>query len=185
MKIQDKTEFMLCDLESINLPEDTNNEDEIELDDIYIHQSNGYAIDGGHTLGYTSPEILSEEELITTQSDIYSLGITVIRLLGICVYPPDICHWDKYILNQKYILPYIKAKLEKMQISDQLKTMLLNMIHNNPENRPTADDILQNPIISILSTSNRPQQSLRLLTKTIAECVALKAIQNARKKHCS
>ena len=184
MKIQNKLEFMLCDLESINLPDGCESSCELNkirhlIDIGYIEES--YSVDGGITYGYIAPEYLAEES-VTTQYDIYALGITIIQLLGIQTTPFTIGDFELEKINDKYIRSYIKAKLTTSNLSDQLKALLLDMINVDPAKRPTANEILSNTLISSLTNDQRPILSSIKLTKALADCIAIKAIQSARRK---
>jgi serine/threonine protein kinase len=76
------------------------------------------------TEGYKSPEILYSKEY-DQKSDIYSIGIAFFVLCFGC--PPTVCRNNSD--NQKYY-------------SEEIKSFILNMIKQNPNERPTSKEAM-------------------------------------------
>ena len=182
MKIQNRVEFMFCDLESIIYDIDY----KMSLDEINGFSEGYYLIRGGYTPGYIAPEYIEYIEdadgQVTTQYDIYALGITIAEILGIQIMPFTINDISLTKINNLYIRPYILAKISKLDISERFKALIMSMIDVDPLKRPRAYEIITNTLISDLTDDQRPMQPLTRLANTTAKCIVVKAIQDARKK---
>ncbi len=93
------------------------------------------------TKGYTSPEIMGENEY-SAQSDIWSLGIVMIELMLGNKYLIDIGYKMSYIEKQKEIHKQVQDKIQAKGIySTELIDTILKMISFTPAERRTAYEI--------------------------------------------
>ncbi|PUZ46710.1 hypothetical protein GQ55_7G104100 [Panicum hallii var. hallii] len=97
------------------------------------------------TLGYTAPEYLDKGEL-SFKSDIFSLGITILKLLKGSTDPPDLQSWHQSL------------DLDCPQVKTCIKIALL-CVDNDQRKRPTIRNIIEmlngkETMIEMVSTVN-------------------------------
>jgi len=102
-----------------------------------------------YTPYYVAPEVLGPEKY-DKSCDIWSLG--VIMYILICGYPPFYSHhgqpispgMKKRIRSGQYEFP----KPEWTNVSNECKNLIKLCLKTNPDERPTIDQVIENPWIS-------------------------------------
>lgn len=127
------------DIKLDNILLDTNYSPKIcDFGSVYKTNRQTKSIEG--TPQYAAPEVKRGKLYYGDKVDIYSLGITLIKLvLGIRT---NVVYED---LQNKERLNLL---FEKANISNELKELLLKMININPKERPTINEILDYPLLS-------------------------------------
>jgi len=95
---------------------------------------------------YAAPEVKRRKLYYGDKVDIYSLGITLIKLvIGIRT---------KVVYEDLQNKERLNLLFEKANTSNELKELLLKMININPEERPTINEILNYPLLSNMNEND-------------------------------
>ena len=92
---------------------------------------------------YKCPEMWEKEKFYGHKADIFSLGVILLNLAAGCFGFDSSQSTDEYyklIINRDYSSYWKKIGLTGL--SDELKELYLEMIHDDPHKRPTIDEVL-------------------------------------------
>ena len=95
------------------------------------------------TDGWLAPEVLNGDEHYTYKSDIFPLGLIFSFTLckGLHPFGEDVRAGNERIKNGKQMLPEICQKLKER--GDGCYDLIIKMLQMNPEDRPSAVEVLQ------------------------------------------
>ena len=146
------------------------------------HQTSGsYLLTTCGTLVYAAPEIIKEEPYDGMKSDIWSAGIVLYAMVANHFpwssdenLPPErlVHETARQIINGEISLPD--------GISFELQNLLSNMLNTDPQERPSAEDILQHPWMELDPTESdigntEPDADLVNLVKSLIQKLEEKA----------
>jgi serine/threonine protein kinase len=99
--------------------------------------------------GYIAPEFFgqcssSKKRKINFKCDIFSLGLTIMELLSKIEVPQNGILWEK-IRSPNFKIPPEFLNNSNIQITDEMISLIQNMILTEPDERPLINDIFQNP----------------------------------------
>uniref|UniRef100_A0A1I7TTZ7 non-specific serine/threonine protein kinase n=1 Tax=Caenorhabditis tropicalis TaxID=1561998 RepID=A0A1I7TTZ7_9PELO len=97
----------------------------------------GMAVDGDGR--YLAREVLTDKRT-SMASDVFSLGIILLELATNIFLPENGSSWHQ-IRNGKIPERFFKG------VAGELKGLILQMIHSNPDARPTCKELMEHPII--------------------------------------
>ncbi len=104
------------------------------------------------TPNYIAPEYLRSESY-TPQADIYSMGATMFRMCsGLDIYGEPGIQLSSYEIMRQKLMPasHVEKSLRKRGFSDipeDLDTLILSMLEDDPRNRPeSAEEVLKSAI---------------------------------------
>lgn len=134
------------------------------------------------TLVYAAPEIIREQSYNGMKADIWSAGVVLYAMIA-CHFP-----WateenlPQERLMQETARQILSGEIEMPDgISFTLNNLLINMLNLDPEERPSAKDILEHPwlegeIDEFAGCSTQPEQSIvDLVESLLADLEARKA----------
>lgn len=99
------------------------------------------------TIGYMSPELILTGHC-TKATDVFAAGVVLYILLS--GRPPFNSRSNREVLEKTVKGAYKMSGIEWNDISDQAKDLVKRMLCTNPEQRITAEEILQHPWIKEL-----------------------------------
>lgn len=170
-------------LENILLSEDDN----IKLSDFGLckqQKAGNLLLTTCGTLVYAAPEIIKEEPYDGMKADIWSAGIVLFAMIenGFpwCInedLPPERLSQEtaRQIINGEVDIPE--------EISFELANLLTNMLNTDPDDRPSAEDILQHPWLDMeplnFDDNIQPDKVIMDLAKSLIN--ELKASMNEKR----
>ena len=109
------------------------------------------------TIGYMSPELILTGHC-TKATDVFAAGVVLFILLS--GRPPFNSRSNRGVLEKTVLGAYKMSGIEWNDISDQAKDLVKRMLCTNPEQRITAEEILQHPWIKELDAVPAPPQEV-------------------------
>jgi len=118
---------------------------------------------------FMGPELFNKDtaKMSNSKSDIWSLGITAIELAE--GKPPCFgMKWDEFIkeilrgpvpeLKSKKSLDKPTRKVDQVEWSDEFKNFIKRCLIKDPDKRPTAEELLQDPFVHPRRFKKRPEK---------------------------
>ena len=130
------------------------------------------------TLNYAAPEIFLHRPYDGIKVDIFSLGVVLLNLVTCKIGFIKAVRNDKYykhIITRKYAQYWEKVSGQIKGLSEELKKLYLKMVCYNPEERPTIEEILNDPWMSEINNLN--QEEYKALEKEVYEDFKEKEIE--------
>ena len=127
------------------------------------------------TAYYIAPEVLLKN--YDFKCDIWSCG--VILYVFLCGYPPFNGSSEEKIIRRVIDGTLVFPKEEWSHISDEAKNLITRMLTYNPEHRPTADQVLQDPWFNKVSKTNVDLNSISSVICRLKSFEAKKKLQKA------
>ena len=122
------------------------------------------------TLNYAAPEIFLHRPYNGEKADIFSLGVVLINLVTCKIGFVQATRKDKYykfIMVRNYKKYWDAVQTQIGEMSDELKALYLKMVCFNPDERPTIEEILQDPWMKEINSLN--EEELKCLEKEVFE----------------
>ena len=120
------------------------------------------------TINYAAPEIFLHKPYDGLKADIFSLGVVLINLVTSKIGFVQATRKDKYyklIIIRNYQAYWNRVEGQLGHISQELKSLYQKMICFNPDERPTIEEIFQDPWMREITNMNDEQ--LKQLEKEV------------------
>ena len=115
------------------------------------------------TMNYAGPEMFYHKPYNGVKADIFSLGVVLINLVTCKIGFVQAIKKDKYykyIIVKKYTRYWEKVKDQIGEMSEDLKNLYLKMVSYDPEERPTIEEILQDPWMKEINDLNESEYKI-------------------------
>ena len=112
------------------------------------------------TQKYAAPEILYHQPYDGCKADIFSLGVILLTLLNCNVGFHKAKGCDRYyknIITKRYNIYWKKISKQLIEISEEVKSLFLEMVSFKPNERPTIEKILNNNWFNEIKNLNTEQ----------------------------
>lgn len=127
------------------------------------------------TAYYIAPEVLKKN--YDFKCDIWSCGI--ILYVFLCGYPPFNGSTEEKIIKRVIEGNLMFPKEEWLHISEEAKHLIERMLTKDPEKRPTADQVLQDPWFSKVSTNTLDINAVSSVVSRLKNFKARQKLQKA------
>ncbi|EDV31594.1 uncharacterized protein Dana_GF14473 [Drosophila ananassae] len=122
---------------------------------------------------YLPKEILQEDYSNLFKADIFSLGITLFEVAGGGPLPKNGPEWHKLRNGEVPILP---------SLSRDFNELIAQMMHPDPEKRPTSQSIFSHPILSAVDSKSKLQLGLELTVERRKNEILMNKLREAKKQ---
>ena len=112
------------------------------------------------TLNYAAPEIFLHRPYNGIKVDIFSLGVVLINLVTCKIGFVQATRKDKYykyIMVKKYAQYWEKVISQIGEMSEDLKKLYIKMVCYNPDERPSIEEILNDPWMEEINNLNESE----------------------------
>ncbi|KAH8305499.1 hypothetical protein KR018_012252, partial [Drosophila ironensis] len=122
---------------------------------------------------YLSKEILHEDYSNLFKADIFSLGITLYEVAGGGPLPKNGPEWHKLRNGEVPVLP---------NLSRDFNELIAQMMHPDPDKRPTSQSIFNHPILSAVDSKSKLQLGLELTVEKRKNEILMNKLRDAKKQ---
>ncbi|XP_016987524.1 wee1-like protein kinase [Drosophila rhopaloa] len=122
---------------------------------------------------YLPKEILQEDYSNLFKADIFSLGITMFEVAGGGPLPKNGPEWHKLRNGEVPVLS---------SLSRDFNELIAQMMHRDPDKRPTSQSIFSHPILSAVDSKSKLQLGLELTVEKRKNEILMNKLRDAKKQ---